>query len=131
GGAGSPVARRGAVAERSGGHRTGRRRDAPGRAPRRGTGRRDRRGACRRSAGAAHGRRRRDRRRGPSRGPAGRRPPAGRPPPVGRAMTDPVTPGAIVPQEGSITTAAGRERRTLVVVSHSTRPIRVSSHYPF
>jgi urease beta subunit len=40
-------------------------------------------------------------------------------------------PGAIDAAEGSITTAEGRERRTLTVVSRSTRPIRVSSHYPF
>jgi len=46
-------------------------------------------------------------------------------------MTEPIAPGAIVAQDGSITTAAGRERRTLVVVSKSSRPIRVSSHYPF
>jgi len=46
-------------------------------------------------------------------------------------VSDPVAPGAIVTQDGSITTAAGREHRTLTVVSTSSRPIRVSSHYPF
>ena len=46
-------------------------------------------------------------------------------------MTDPSAPGAIVTQPGSVTTAQGRERRTLTVVSRSDRPIRVSSHYPF
>ncbi len=46
-------------------------------------------------------------------------------------MPDPIAPGAIVTAGGSVTTAEGRERRTLTVVSRSTRPIRVSSHYPF
>ena len=46
-------------------------------------------------------------------------------------MAEATAPGAIVPLQGSLTTAEGRERRTLTVVSHSTRPIRVSSHYPF
>jgi urease beta subunit len=46
-------------------------------------------------------------------------------------VSDPVAPGAIVTQDGSITTATGRERRTITVVSTSSRPIRVSSHYPF
>jgi urease beta subunit len=46
-------------------------------------------------------------------------------------VADPFAPGAIVPQDGTITTAEGRERRTLTVVSTSARPIRVSSHYPF
>ena len=46
-------------------------------------------------------------------------------------MPDPSAPGAIVTQPGTVTTAEGRERRTLTVVSRSARPIRVSSHYPF
>ena len=46
-------------------------------------------------------------------------------------MPDSFAPGAIVTGSGSITTAEGRERRTLTVVSTSARPIRVSSHYPF
>jgi urease beta subunit len=50
---------------------------------------------------------------------------------MGRRVSRPVAPGAIVAQEGSISTGAGRERRTLTVVSTSSRPIRVSSHYPF
>jgi urease subunit gamma/beta len=46
-------------------------------------------------------------------------------------MSDPAAPGAVVTRDGSITTGAGRERRTLTVTSTSLRPIRVSSHYPF
>ena len=46
-------------------------------------------------------------------------------------MPDPSVPGAIVAQTGTVTTAEGRERRTLSVVSRAARPIRVSSHYPF
>ena len=46
-------------------------------------------------------------------------------------MPDRSAPGAIVPEEGTITTAAGRERRKITVVSTSERPVRVSSHYPF
>jgi urease beta subunit len=46
-------------------------------------------------------------------------------------VPDPSAPGAIIPAEGTITTAEGRERRALTVVSTSARPIRVSSHYPF
>jgi urease beta subunit len=46
-------------------------------------------------------------------------------------VPDPSAPGAIIPAQGIITTAEGRERRTLTVVSTSARPIRVSSHYPF
>lgn len=46
-------------------------------------------------------------------------------------MPDPHAPGAVVAQPGTVTTAEGRERRTLEVVSRSARPIRVSSHYPF
>jgi len=46
-------------------------------------------------------------------------------------VPDRSVPGAIVPAEGTITTAEGRERRSLTVVSRSARPIRVSSHYPF
>jgi urease beta subunit len=46
-------------------------------------------------------------------------------------VAEPSAPGAIVPADGVITTAAGRERRTLSVISRSARPIRVSSHYPF
>jgi len=40
-------------------------------------------------------------------------------------------PGAIVSPSGSVTTAAGRRRTTITVVSRSERPIRVSSHFPF
>ena len=46
-------------------------------------------------------------------------------------MAERSPPGAIVTAAGTVTTAAGRERRTLTVVSRSARPIRVSSHYPF
>ena len=46
-------------------------------------------------------------------------------------MPDPTAPGAVVSPAGSVTTADGRERRTLSVTSRSNRPIRVSSHYPF
>jgi urease beta subunit len=46
-------------------------------------------------------------------------------------VPDRLAPGAIVPKPGTITTAEGRERRTITVVSSSARPIRVSSHYPF
>jgi urease subunit gamma/beta len=51
--------------------------------------------------------------------------------PWDETVPDSFAPGAIVPSGGSITTAEGRERRTLIVVSRSARPIRVSSHYPF
>jgi urease beta subunit len=40
-------------------------------------------------------------------------------------------PGAVVPAAGIVTTAEGRARVTLTVTSRSSRPIRVSSHYPF
>jgi urease beta subunit len=46
-------------------------------------------------------------------------------------VPDPSAPGAIVTLPGAVTTAEGRERRTIAVVSTSARPIRVSSHYPF
>ena len=40
-------------------------------------------------------------------------------------------PGAIEPAEGEVELAPGRERISLVVTNTSTRPVRVSSHYPF
>ena len=40
-------------------------------------------------------------------------------------------PGAVVSPDGTIDTAQGRARRRMVVTSSSSRPIRVSSHYPF
>jgi len=40
-------------------------------------------------------------------------------------------PGAVEPAAGIVTTAEGRARLTLTVTSRSSRPIRVSSHYPF
>lgn len=46
-------------------------------------------------------------------------------------MPDGSAPGAIVTPAGTVTTAEGRDRRTLSVTSGSDRPIRVSSHYPF
>jgi urease subunit beta len=46
-------------------------------------------------------------------------------------VPDGSAPGAIVTPPGTVTTAEGRERRTLTVTSRSDRPIRVSSHYPF
>jgi len=46
-------------------------------------------------------------------------------------VPDPFAPGAIVTSGGPITTAEGRGRRTITVISTSARPIRVSSHYPF
>ena len=40
-------------------------------------------------------------------------------------------PGDVVCAGGTIRTAEGRARRTVEVTSTSSRPIRVSSHYPF
>jgi urease subunit gamma/beta len=44
---------------------------------------------------------------------------------------DPEGPGAVVPAEGEVELAPGRERITLSVTNDSERPVRVSSHYPF
>jgi urease subunit gamma/beta len=46
------------------------------------------------------------------------------PEPFGPAPAAPVA-------EGELDLSAGRERRTLVVRNSSSRPVRVSSHYPF
>jgi urease subunit gamma/beta len=43
----------------------------------------------------------------------------------------PEGPGAVVPAEGEIELAPGRDRITLQVTNTSERPVRVSSHYPF
>ncbi|MCU0656537.1 MAG: urease subunit gamma [Polyangiaceae bacterium] len=48
-------------------------------------------------------------------------------PPVDGAME----PGKVEAQGGEIELAAGRERRTLGVVSRGDRPIQVGSHFPF
>jgi len=48
-------------------------------------------------------------------------------------VTDPFGVGesGMLHPEGDVELAVGRERQTLVVVNTSTRPVRVSSHYPF
>jgi len=48
---------------------------------------------------------------------------------LGAPSTD--GPGAIVPAGQDIELVPGRERIELVVTNTSTRPVRVSSHYPF
>lgn len=40
-------------------------------------------------------------------------------------------PGAVVPAEDDVELAPGRERIVLTVTNTSSRPVRVSSHYPF
>ena len=49
--------------------------------------------------------------------------------PWGRGGAD--APGAIRTQDHEVELAAGRERRRLTVRNQSTRPVRVSSHFPF
>jgi urease beta subunit len=45
--------------------------------------------------------------------------------------TGPDAPGAIRHADGPVGLNDGRERRRLTVRNGSTRPVRVSSHYPF
>ena len=44
---------------------------------------------------------------------------------------NPVTPGEIVPAEGTITLNDGAERTTVTVTNTGDRPVQVGSHYHF
>jgi urease beta subunit len=51
--------------------------------------------------------------------------------PDGRAGEAGITPGQVRCPAGDVVLAAGRPRLALTVASRSSRPVRVSSHYPF
>jgi urease beta subunit len=50
---------------------------------------------------------------------------------TGYSADAPVTPGEVLPAEGSITINDGAERTTLRVVNTGDRPVQVGSHYHF